>query len=85
MALRYHTYLYYLQRLGLAAGFMKLLCGYDIRRGAGEAVDGTCIYPARPLFILTGFSRCDPGSTPTGHGPQGRRSLPGLYQRAGSG
>lgn len=51
-ALRYHTYLYYLQRLGLAAGFMKLLCGYDIRRGAGEAVDGTCIYPTRPLLSI---------------------------------
>ena len=52
MALRYHTYLYYLQRLGLAAGFMKLLCGYDIRREAGEVVDGTCIYPTRPLLSI---------------------------------
>jgi hypothetical protein len=28
-AVRYHTCLYYLQRLGLAAGFMKLISGYD--------------------------------------------------------
>jgi hypothetical protein len=39
-ALRYHTYLYYLQRLGLAAGFMQILTAYAIRRGAGEAVEG---------------------------------------------
>jgi hypothetical protein len=40
-ALRYHTYLYYLQRLGQMAGFMQILTAYAIRRGAGEAVDGT--------------------------------------------
>lgn len=40
-ALRYHTYLYFLQRLGLAAGFMQILGAYVVRRGAGEAVDGT--------------------------------------------
>lgn len=40
-ALRYHTYLYYLQRLGLATGFMQILGPYDIRRGAGNKVDGT--------------------------------------------
>lgn len=39
-ALRYATYLYYLQRLGLAAGFMQILGAYVVRRGAGEAVDG---------------------------------------------
>ena len=39
-ALRYHTYLYYLQRLGYVVGFPQLLGPYDIRRGAGEAVDG---------------------------------------------
>ena len=38
-ALRYYTYLYYLQRLGLEAGFMQILSGYVIRRGAGEAVE----------------------------------------------
>src|SRR5947208_13420942 len=40
-ALRYHIFLYYLQRLGLAAGFMQILTAYAIRRGAGEAVEGT--------------------------------------------
>ena len=40
-ALRYHTYLYYLQRLGLATGFMQILAPYDIRRGTGNKVDGT--------------------------------------------
>jgi len=40
-ALRYYTYIYYLQRLGLAAGFMQILTAYAIRRGAGEAVEGT--------------------------------------------
>lgn len=39
-ALRYHTYLYYLQRLGLLAGFIQILGAYVVRRGPGEAVDG---------------------------------------------
>ena len=39
-ALRYYTYIYYLQRLGYVLGFPQLLVAYDIRRGAGEAVDG---------------------------------------------
>lgn len=39
-ALRYHTYLYYLQRLGLQAGLIQILGGYVIRRGASEAVEG---------------------------------------------
>jgi Protein of unknown function (DUF3435) len=39
-ALRYHTYLYYLQQLGLATGFMQILGLYDIRRGASNKVDG---------------------------------------------
>ena len=38
--LRYHTFLYYLQRLGMMAGMMKILNPYSIRRGTGEAVDG---------------------------------------------
>jgi len=46
-ALRYHTYLYYLQQLGFAVGFPQILAPYDIRRGAGEAVDGVsfCFSP----------------------------------------
>ena len=39
-ALRYYTYLHYLQRLSLQAGFMQILGAYAIRRGAGEAVEG---------------------------------------------
>jgi hypothetical protein len=39
-ALRYHTYLYYLQRLVLHVGFPQILGPYSLRRGAGEAVDG---------------------------------------------
>jgi hypothetical protein len=39
-ALRYYTYLHYLQRLGLHTGFMQILVGYNIRRGSGEAVKG---------------------------------------------
>ncbi|EJP61053.1 FluG domain-containing protein [Beauveria bassiana ARSEF 2860] len=38
-ALHYHTYLYYLQRLGLTTGFMQILNPYCIRRGSGEAVE----------------------------------------------
>ncbi|KAH6869240.1 hypothetical protein B0T10DRAFT_553786 [Thelonectria olida] len=38
-ALRYHTYLYYLQRLGLVTGFLQILSPYTIRRGSGEAVE----------------------------------------------
>jgi hypothetical protein len=39
-ALRYYTYLFYLQRLGFQAGFMQILGAYLIRRGSGEAVEG---------------------------------------------
>ncbi|KAF2471333.1 uncharacterized protein BDR25DRAFT_223650 [Lindgomyces ingoldianus] len=44
-ALRYYTYLYYLQRLGLRAGFMQILTAYAIRRGAGEAVEAVATQP----------------------------------------
>lgn len=37
--LKYHTYLYYLQRLSLAVGMIKAMKPYDLRRGTGEAVD----------------------------------------------
>jgi hypothetical protein len=39
-ALRYHTYFYYLQRLGLVTGFVQILNPYCIRRGSGEGVEG---------------------------------------------
>lgn len=35
----YHTFLYYIQRLGFMAGFMEIVNPYTIRRGAAEAVD----------------------------------------------
>ena len=37
--LRYDTFLYYIQRLGFMAGMMQIFNPYNIRRGAGEAVD----------------------------------------------
>ncbi|KAM7210274.1 Protein of unknown function (DUF3435) domain containing protein [Rhypophila decipiens] len=37
--IRYHTYLGYLQRLGMLSGFMQILTCYMIRRGSGEAVE----------------------------------------------
>lgn len=40
-ALRYHMFLYYHQRLGMATGFPQILKPYDIRRGTGNALDGT--------------------------------------------
>jgi hypothetical protein len=43
-ALRYYTYMYYLQRLGYTVGFPALLTGYALRRGAGEALDGQFYY-----------------------------------------
>lgn len=50
-ALRYHTYLYFLQRLGLEAGFMQILSAYAIRRGAGEAVEGALLPQHNPIII----------------------------------
>lgn len=68
-ALRYYTYLYYLQRLGLLVGFPQLLGPYDIRRGSGEAVDGKLL---ESVFIILAntYSSCrKPGCTTTSHGP----------------
>ena len=38
--LKYHTMLYYLQRLGFMLSMMMILNPYNIRRGAGEGVQG---------------------------------------------
>ncbi|KAJ6098842.1 hypothetical protein N7467_000377 [Penicillium canescens] len=43
--LMYHTYLYYLQRLSLAVGMIRVMKPYDLRRGTGEAVDKTASLP----------------------------------------
>jgi hypothetical protein len=34
-------FLYYLQRLGMATGFMQILAPCDIRCGPGNELDGT--------------------------------------------
>lgn len=41
--IRYHIYLYYLQRLGRMTGFIQILQPYCIRRGAGESAEGESI------------------------------------------
>ncbi|KAI2791759.1 hypothetical protein POX_c04637 [Penicillium oxalicum] len=43
--LKYHTYLYFLQRLSLAVGMIRAMKPYDLRRGTGEAVDKTASLP----------------------------------------
>ena len=43
--LRYKTFLYYFQRLGMASGMMQILAPYIIRRGTGNELDGTYIIP----------------------------------------
>ncbi|KAE8334283.1 hypothetical protein BDV24DRAFT_173079 [Aspergillus arachidicola] len=43
--LKYHTYLYYLQRLSLAVGMIQAMRPYDLRRGTGEAVDNVASLP----------------------------------------
>jgi Protein of unknown function (DUF3435) len=43
--LRYKTFLYYFQRLGMASGMMQILTPYVIRRGTGNELDGTYIFP----------------------------------------
>ena len=42
-ALRYKTFLYHFQRLGMASGMMQILAPYVIRRGTGNELDGMCI------------------------------------------
>lgn len=37
--LKYHTYLYFLQRLSLAVGRIRAMKPYELRRGTGEAVN----------------------------------------------
>lgn len=42
--LKYHTSLYFLQRLSLAVGMIRAMRPYDLRRGTGEAVDSKSCY-----------------------------------------
>lgn len=82
-ALRYHTYLYYLQRLGLVTGFMQILNPYCIRRGSGEAVEST--YSGRCMASFADFSRHRNASTAaTSHVPHQRGDLPSLHQSESS-
>jgi hypothetical protein len=46
-ALRYKTFLYYFQRLGMASGMMQILAPYVIRRGTGNELDGTYMISIR--------------------------------------
>ncbi|KAJ5340181.1 hypothetical protein N7541_009305 [Penicillium brevicompactum] len=43
--LKYHTYLYYLERLSFAVGMPRAMKPYDLRRGTGEAVEKTAPLP----------------------------------------
>jgi len=56
--LRYFTFLYYLQRLGMATRFPQLLLPYDIQRGTGSELDGTHLPVAKSsinVWMLTPF------------------------------
>ncbi|KAI9810031.1 MAG: hypothetical protein M1827_006729 [Pycnora praestabilis] len=46
-ALRYSTFDHYLERLGYATGFEEKLASYCVRRGTGNAVDGTATKAVR--------------------------------------
>lgn len=81
-ALRYHTYLYYLQRLGLTTGFMQILNPYCIRRGSGEAVEGEHTRHRGTYGMLTGLSRCNTGAASASDVPQRCGDLPSLHQPA---
>ncbi|KAI9729334.1 MAG: hypothetical protein M1818_008541 [Claussenomyces sp. TS43310] len=50
-AMRYSTYVYYLIRLGWAAGFEQNLTCYCFRRGAGNAVDGNATTAVRDQIM----------------------------------
>jgi hypothetical protein len=52
--LKYHTYLYYLQRLSLAAGMILAMRPYDLRRGTGEAVGSKSFQPPFCFVFLFG-------------------------------
>jgi hypothetical protein len=49
-ALRYPAFMFYIDRLGWAAGFAQTLTSYCFRRGTGNAVDGESCFidPVRP-------------------------------------
>ncbi len=54
-ALRYSTFIFYLDRLGWAAGFAQKLTSYCFRRGTGNAVDGKSsliiLFPSADSFL----------------------------------
>lgn len=81
-ALRYHTYLYYLQRLGLTTGFMQILNPYCIRRGSGEAVEGESTRCRDTYSLLTCRSRCNSSAASASHVSHRCSDLPSLHQPA---
>jgi Protein of unknown function (DUF3435) len=50
-ALRYKTFLYYFQRLGVASRMMQILTLYVIRRGTGNELDGMSMTPISALNV----------------------------------
>lgn len=70
--LKYHTYLYYLERLSLAVGMPRAMKPYDLRRGTGEAVESKFPYNINCTSKAdagTLFRNCTSSFAPTGDGP----------------
>ena len=83
--LRYHTFLFYLQRLGLMAGFLQILNPYNIRRGAGDAVHSKSFSSLKINQISHISYRGRHSKRPTAsHGPYQRGNIPGVYERENS-
>ncbi|KAI9877636.1 MAG: hypothetical protein M1830_003251 [Pleopsidium flavum] len=53
--LRYSTFHYYIQRLGLKTGFEEDLSAYCIRRGSGNAIDGAASKAIRESGVSVKF------------------------------
>jgi Protein of unknown function (DUF3435) len=82
--LRYHTFLYYLLRLGMMVGMMMILNPYNIQRGTGEAVEGEFHFLCLSMALTKTRSGWNARAATAGHEPQGRRNFPSLHQRAHS-
>lgn len=86
--LRYHTYLYYLQRLSLSVGMIRAMKPYDLRRGTGEAVDsefdavGHGDFPRTNIQNL--FRNRIPSLATASNGPCLCQHISEIYERKGS-